>query len=277
MGNTTAIFQAPPVTWEQIEHFSHTQNVSAAILELRDRVAALEAARAEQQQQEATTEDSSAAHSEPASPDAPQTLHDVALAHVDTLGRYFDILPAILDTIRRAIREPMAGPACPHIRSSGDSNWCALAEQQAHTEPAPTEPAPLPPIRVGQKWRLHNGEVHTVTQTTYDTHADEHTAMIGSFAYRNHKFARSNYLQPHERDLAELIEDAPAPTEPAPPAPAGGLVEEIMRKVPGSKEEEIKWTLGIVAEWLKGRQPSHEIELDSIDFAAFLLRMEAIR
>lgn len=71
--------------------------------------------------------------------------------------------------------------------------------------------------------------------------------------------------------------DAPAPTEPAPPAPAGGLVEEIMRKVPGSKEEEIKWTLGVVAEWLKGRQPSHEIELDSIDFAAFLLRMEAIR
>jgi hypothetical protein len=140
-----------------------------------------DAARAQQQ---AATEESSAAHSEPADPDAPQTLHDVALAHVDTLGRYFDILPAILDTIRRAIREPMAAPggrvatdeelesaydtafaesghgykheagvravynlgrqhapACPHIRSSGDSNWCALAEQQAHTEPAPPAPA----------------------------------------------------------------------------------------------------------------------------------------
>jgi hypothetical protein len=58
----------------------------------------------------AATEESSAAQPAPADPDTPQSLHDVALVYVDSLGRSFGILPAILDTIRRAIREPMAVP-----------------------------------------------------------------------------------------------------------------------------------------------------------------------
>jgi hypothetical protein len=40
--------------------------------------------------------------------DAPQSLHSVALDMVDSLGRSFNLLPEILDTLRRAIREPMA-------------------------------------------------------------------------------------------------------------------------------------------------------------------------
>jgi hypothetical protein len=63
--------------------------------------------------------------------DAPQTLHTVALGMVDTLRRRIGVTDHICDTIERAIREPAP---CPHVRSSGDSNWCALAEQQAATE-----------------------------------------------------------------------------------------------------------------------------------------------
>jgi hypothetical protein len=53
-------------------------------------------------------------------PDAPQTLHSVALGHVDGLRR-LGVLPQICDTLRRAIREPMA-------------------EQQAAPKPEPTHP-----------------------------------------------------------------------------------------------------------------------------------------
>jgi hypothetical protein len=75
----------------------------------------LAAGRAEQQ---ATTEP-------PTDPDhdAPQTLHSVALGHVDGLRR-LGVIPQICDTLRRAIREPMA-------------------EQQAAAEATP-EPEPEP-------------------------------------------------------------------------------------------------------------------------------------
>jgi hypothetical protein len=52
------------------------------------------------------------------------------------------VIPEILDTLRRAIREPAP---CPHIRSNGESNWCALAEQQAAPKPdAQPEPNQAP-------------------------------------------------------------------------------------------------------------------------------------
>jgi hypothetical protein len=41
-------------------------------------------------------------------PDAPQTLHSVALGMVDTLRHRIGVTPQICDTIERAIREPMA-------------------------------------------------------------------------------------------------------------------------------------------------------------------------
>lgn len=155
-------------------------------------------------EQQTTTEEPSAAEPAPADPDTPQTLHDVALAHVDSLKfRDYRIPPEILDTIRRAIREPMAAPAgrvatdeeiqaaydeayddaggyqagtaagfraiynlarqdgaaCPHIRSNGATNWCALAEQQAPAAPAPDPAPPAPaggltdPTPTAPNWR----------------------------------------------------------------------------------------------------------------------------
>jgi hypothetical protein len=144
------------------------------------------AARAEQQ---AVVKESLTVEPDPADPSTPGSLHDVALAHVDTLGRSFFLPWSILETLRRAIREPMAAPAgrvatdeeiqaaydeayddaggyhagtaagfravydlacqhapaCPHIRSDGATNWCALAEQQAPAAPAP-DPAPPAPV-----------------------------------------------------------------------------------------------------------------------------------
>ena len=44
--------------------------------------------------------------------DEPQTLHSVALGMVDSLA-FHEVLPEILDTLRRAIREPMAEPLSP--------------------------------------------------------------------------------------------------------------------------------------------------------------------
>ena len=54
-------------------------------------------------------------------PDDFQTLHGIALDMVESLGRSFNLLPEILNTLRRAIREPMA-------------------EQQAAPKPEPTHP-----------------------------------------------------------------------------------------------------------------------------------------
>ena len=65
-------------------------------------------------EQQTTTEEPSAAQPASASPDTPQSLHDVALAHVDSIKfRDYRIPPEILDTIRRAIREPMVTPPEP--------------------------------------------------------------------------------------------------------------------------------------------------------------------
>jgi hypothetical protein len=61
----------------------------------------LEAGRAEQGSSQGILDDSTP------EPDAPQTLHSVALGHVDGLRR-LGVIPQICDTLRRAIREPMA-------------------------------------------------------------------------------------------------------------------------------------------------------------------------
>ena len=50
-----------------------------------------------------------------ATDEPPQTLHTIALDMVDSLGRSFNLLPEILDTIRRAIREPMEPAPAPAI------------------------------------------------------------------------------------------------------------------------------------------------------------------
>jgi hypothetical protein len=236
-------------------------------------------------EQQTTTEEPSAAQPAPADPDTPQSLHDVALVYVDSLGRSFGILPAILDTLRRAIREPLAAPAepgkvatdeeiqaaydeayddaggyqagtaaglravydlgrqhgaaCPYIRSSDEgTSYCALAEQPAPAAPVPApEPAPPPPIRVGQKWRRGDGVVAEIIKvdhpSVYSVKALHLNPTIRCAAVRSSSLYTSEgkYINDdlprgiHPQDLAELIEDAPAP-DPAPPAPAGGLVEQ---------------------------------------------------
>ena len=79
-----------------------------------------------------------AAKSTSGSIDDQQTLHSIALKMVNTLERQGNVLPEILDTIRRAIKEPSP---CPHIRSSDEgTSYCALAEPN-DTKDAPTSSA----------------------------------------------------------------------------------------------------------------------------------------
>jgi hypothetical protein len=223
-------FRASEEDWQTVENGSQQEGayiivpVWRTIRELRDRVAALEA--------------SAAAAIEPPAepPDAPQTLHTVALAMVDILERLFPaVLPEILDTIRRAIREPMvatgegpvptdeklldehwdpsdsvagalrsaynlgrqhASTTCPDIRQ-GDGD---LAQQAA-------PPAPLPALEVGQKWRRRDGVVVEVTR--FDVGWE-----VGDWLYdSDHKYGRNDKSEPHQYDLIELVSAAPAPVE----------------------------------------------------------------
>jgi hypothetical protein len=179
--------------------------------------------------EQATAKDSSVAEPEPADPDTPQSLHDVALAHVDTLGRSFGLLPDILDTIRRAIREPMA---------------------------APTEP----------------GKV-----ATDEALADCWLELKGRDGFVPLEVLRAVYNlgRQHGAPVEQQAPAKPAP-KPAPPAPAGGLVDEVMEaaEVTATYAE---WALDAVADWLERHQSTHETEPDSIDYAAYLLRQEANR
>jgi hypothetical protein len=87
---------ARPESWEALTQWAASRTDSPAadcILELRTRVERLE--QAQQPEPEPADE---------------QTLHTVALRMVDGLER-LDVLPEIQDTIRQAIREPMAQPA----------------------------------------------------------------------------------------------------------------------------------------------------------------------
>jgi hypothetical protein len=177
-------------------------------------------------------------------------------------------------------------PACPHVRSNAAMNWCALTEQSALAEPDP-EPAPLPPIRVGQKWRRFDGKtVYVVSPMD--------SALGYAFVCRDHVrdvYSNSTYTADGKyindslprgecgRDLAELVEDAPepAPAEPAPPAPAGGLVEEIKGLLGHYGDSSARAAINVVAEWLEQRSSSPITELDSITYGAHLLRQEATR
>jgi hypothetical protein len=236
----------PSVKWarwsDRLEDTPWTSVQIAINRALFDAGVAHATARAEQQ---ATVKESLTVEPDPADPSTPGSLHDVALAHVDSLGRSFGILPAILDTIRRAIREPMAAPAG------------RVATDEELRDAWELAPAPGGIFNSNYCLRaVYNlGRQHGAA-CPYIRSSDEGTSYCA---------------------LAEQPAPAAPAPEPAPPAPAGGLVEEIVWKVPGSKEEEIRWVLGVVAEWLKGHQPSHETEPDSIDFAAYLLSMEATR
>jgi hypothetical protein len=82
-----------------------------------------------------------------------QTLHGIALGIVDSLGRSFHVLPEILDTLRRAIREPMAQqqaaaetthPSYASGHGVTDSATATLLDAVHHRRNAEPEPSPSP-------------------------------------------------------------------------------------------------------------------------------------
>ena len=97
----TTPHRATAQDWDEAGAFATPTR--ACLMELRARVEALEA----MQQPDAEAEVA-----------APQTLHSIALMMVNSLGREFGILPEILDTLRRAIREPMQGQAATEDSSA---------------------------------------------------------------------------------------------------------------------------------------------------------------
>jgi hypothetical protein len=113
------------------------------VLELRARVHALEQRPIAGDHEHAPVAEESSVTAPPDAEDEPQTLHSVALRMVDTLER-MKVLPEILDTLRRAIREPMEPAAsCPHIRSSDEgTSYCALAQQGNSSASLTGSPAP---------------------------------------------------------------------------------------------------------------------------------------
>ncbi len=112
-------FKAEEEDWQRVEAEAIIHPIPSTICELRDRVEKLEAAgRAEQGSSSQGILDDSTPDPDP---DAPQTLHTVALGMMDTLRHRIGVTGHICDTIERAIREPMA-------------------EQQAAAEPEPTHP-----------------------------------------------------------------------------------------------------------------------------------------
>jgi len=59
--------------------------------------------------------------------DEPQTLHTIALQMVDTLAQ-LEVLPEILDTLRRAIRKPMVPAATTPAPVATDEELTLVAD-----------------------------------------------------------------------------------------------------------------------------------------------------
>jgi hypothetical protein len=302
MANTTKIFRASDGDWENTEANRGLFSISRCVCELRDRVAALEAARrvevelllAARAQQQATTEESSVAEPSPTDPDTPQSLHRAIreplaapaepgrVATDEELREAWELAPApggifnsnyCLRAVYNLGRQH--GAACPYIRSSDEgTSYCALAEQ-----PAPAEPAPLPPIRVGQKWRRGDGVVAEIIKvdhpSVYSVKALHLNPTIRCAAVRSSSLYTSEgkYINDdlprgiHPQDLAVLIEDAPAP-DPAPPAPVGRLVKVLLAVEEDWSETEIRELIHGTAMWL---------QCVGFENSANLLRKEATR
>lgn len=244
------IFRAPEEDWAEIESLSKEKFGCAykGLCDLRDRVAALETARraevellnAAHAQQQATVKESLTAEPAPADPEDREWITD----------------------------------RCPVLSETNFYGWVEVPASCRSSQPITEDGRRYTEyylIDKGDPWLPASADYYNSRRALFDSGYKK--GLEAGRAERRQEAATEESSAAHSEPANP---DAPAPTEPAPPAPAGGLVEElveeIMRKVPGSKEEEIKWTLGVVAEW-----SLHEIELDSIDFAAFLSRMEAIR
>jgi len=136
--------KATPEQWEAVRKTAADRFGSypshSVITELADRLAAAEQrikaldAAANLQQQDKDAE-RAMEH---------QTLHTIALQMVDSLGRSFYLLPEILDTLRRAIREPMKETeSCPHVVTSNEgTSYCRLTEHGNSSARLTSSPAP---------------------------------------------------------------------------------------------------------------------------------------
>jgi len=146
---------------------------------------------------------SAAEAGEPAG-DAPQTLHSVALQMVDTLAR-LGVLPEILDTLRRAIREPMepapAAAAAPVATDNGLLRCYAQAVEDALRRFADNDE-----IKAAGRRAIYNlGREHGASQASclHIRSSDEGTSYCA---------------------LAQQVAAAVEPIQPAEDAaPAGGL------------------------------------------------------
>jgi hypothetical protein len=323
-------FKADPVDWEVIESESGTHPDSATIRELRDRVVALElfgglsrldfiqkvleegvsADIRELRDRVAALEAPAAATTPPPAepPGDPQTLHTVALGMVDTLERSFHLLPQIVGTLRRAIREPMvadggpvatdgeiadaanqcltpaaarraiynlgrqhATPTCPHIRQ-GDSGsqYCDLARQTA-------ELAPLPPLEAGQKWRRRDKMIVEVNPKW----SGYPGFIVGGMLYEcGHHYICGGLSEPHAWDLIELVELAPTPFELPEPdgVPLVTVIEDIFLNFFKSSSGQgdpmgARRVIHAVADWCRARYDMISNGHDCVN----LLRQEAGR
>jgi hypothetical protein len=182
--------------------------------------------------------------------DAPQSLHSVALDMVDSLGRSFNLLPEILDTLRRAIREPMAEQQAT----------CKAGLQVADDLTPEPEPEPI----LG--WR--NVDFVGSPPSPYATWWEWASSSLGRRVIQD---VRIEAVMPR-LDQPGATEPTPEP-EPIPSPAAGdaGLVEVVvraMRAAPLGYQPEARAAIRAVARWLRS---------NDYPIAASLLKQEANR
>lgn len=141
--------------------------------------------------------------------DDPQTLHTIALRMVDTL-KQLGVLPEILDTLRRAIREPMQQP-------TPEAAPVATDEELFKAYPAPYGFAPA----LRAVYDL--GRKHGAAQAAPPAMQRLMDAPMDARGYVDLRGAR---LAPPYSPEGELVEPA---SQPAPPA--GGLVERVTEAI----------------------------------------------
>lgn len=185
-----------------------------------------------------------------------QTLHGSALDIVDSLGRSFNLLPEILDTLRRAIREPMA-------------------EQQVATEKssaAQSDPQVLFSVTLAGssaiRWEdvinaLTIAEAKLFDLWEYSKGIDPWCLQVADTAYPAYRAVHDLMNECRRTGATGAIGGLASPPsttpelEPIPsPAADGGLVEVVIRVL---QEPCLGWDeasrngIRAVARWLRGK------------------------
>jgi hypothetical protein len=238
----------------------------------------------------------------------PQTLHSVALGHVDSLGRSFNLLPEILDTLRRAIREPMAEQQVATEESSAAQSdpqvlfSVTLAGSNAIRWEEVINALTIAEAKLFDLWEYSKGIgpwCLPVADTAYPAYRAVHdmlnecrrtgaTGAIGNLASPppitpSPEPTHPPYISGHGLICSEIERELVAAGWPEPdqaPAGDGGLVKEVLDAMGEGIEADVEARASIlaVAKWLEKYKPSgHETEPTSADFFAYVLRQEANR